>query len=134
MHYLRSYHKIVCLYVGSDLEKVSKGIGDKLAFIFQALGTFVGGLVLGFVYVWQLALVMIGCAPIVIVLGGIVQRVSCYNVSIFVMFSLPHPQLVTKLTAQEQAQYAGAGAIAEEVIGSIRTVMAFGGQEKEVER
>ena len=124
----------MCLYVGSDLEKVSKGIGDKLAFIFQALGTFVGGLVLGFVYVWQLALLMIGCAPIVIVLGGIVQRVSVYNVLSFAMFSLSHWQLVTKLTAQEQAQYAGAGAIAEEVIGSIRTIMAFGGQEKEVER
>ena len=43
-------------------------------------------------------------------------------------------QLITKLTAAEQAQYAGAGAIAEEVIGSIRTIMAFGGEEKEVER
>ena len=118
----------------SDLEKVSKGIGDKLAFIFQALGTFAGGLVLGFVYVWQLALLMIGCAPIVIVLGGIVQRVSYFNALLFTVFSLSHWQLVTKLTAKEQAQYAGAGAIAEEVIGSFRTVMAFGGQEKEVER
>jgi len=42
--------------------------------------------------------------------------------------------LITKLSAREQAQYAGAGAVAEEVIGSIRTVMAFGGQEKEVDR
>ena len=81
VHGIRSCYNFVYLCVGSDLEKLAKGIGDKLAFIFQALGTFVGGLVLGFVYVWQLALVMIGCAPIVIILGGIVQRVSCFNAS-----------------------------------------------------
>lgn len=66
----------VCVYIGSDLEKIKTGIGDKLAFIFQALGSFIGGLVVGFVYVWQLALLMIGCAPIVIALGGMTQRVS----------------------------------------------------------
>ena len=42
--------------------------------------------------------------------------------------------MITRLAAREQAQYAGAGAVAEEAIGSIRTVMSFGGQEKEVER
>lgn len=62
--------------VDSDLEKVANGIGDKVAFIFQALGSFVGGIVIGFVYVWQLALLIIGCAPIVMILGGIVQKVS----------------------------------------------------------
>ena len=30
--------------------------------------------------------------------------------------------------------YASAGAVAEEVISSVRTVMAFGGQEKECQR
>ena len=65
--------------VGSDLEKVATGIGDKLAFVFQALGTFIGGIVVGFVYVWQLALLMIGCAPIIMILGGVAQRVSSAN-------------------------------------------------------
>ena len=35
---------------------------------------------------------------------------------------------------KEQTAYAMAGAIAEEVIGSMRTVVAFGGEHKEVER
>jgi len=39
-----------------------------------------------------------------------------------------------KFTRNEQTQYATAGLIAEEVIGSIKTVIAFGGQEKEIER
>ena len=42
--------------------------------------------------------------------------------------------MISKFTANEQAQYAGAGAIAEEVIGSVRTVVVYGGQEKEVSR
>ena len=37
-------------------------------------------------------------------------------------------------TAREQKQYAGAGAVAEEVLSSIRTVFAFAGEEKEVAR
>jgi ATP-binding cassette subfamily B (MDR/TAP) protein 1 len=39
-----------------------------------------------------------------------------------------------KLTTGEQAAYAGAGAIAEEVLSAIRTVAAFGGEKREVER
>ena len=36
--------------------------------------------------------------------------------------------------AKEQNIYAKAGSIAEEVLSSIRTVIAFGGEEKEIER
>lgn len=52
------------------------GLGDKLAFIFQALGSFFGGIIVGFFYVWQLGLLIVGCAPIIIIVGGIGQRVS----------------------------------------------------------
>jgi len=55
---------------------VGAGLGDKLAFIFQALGSFVGGIIVGFFYVWQLGLLIVGCAPIIIIVGGIGQRVS----------------------------------------------------------
>jgi len=40
----------------------------------------------------------------------------------------------TKLTNEELKSYAKAGKVAEEVIGSIRTVAAFGGETKEAER
>ena len=43
-------------------------------------------------------------------------------------------QVNVKFTRNEQTQYATAGSVAEEVIGAIRTVIAFGGQEKEVEK
>ena len=44
------------------------------------------------------------------------------------------PQLVALASASELKAYARAGAIAEEVLGAIRTVVAFGGQNKECER
>ena len=37
-------------------------------------------------------------------------------------------------TAREQSAYAAAGAVAEEVLSAIRTVVAFGGEGKEAVR
>ncbi len=42
--------------------------------------------------------------------------------------------MLTKFTSEELTAYAKAGAVAEEVLGAIRTVYAFNGQKKEVER
>ena len=43
-------------------------------------------------------------------------------------------QIIASFNVREQGAYASAGAVAEEVLSSIRTVVAFGGEEKEVER
>ncbi len=43
-------------------------------------------------------------------------------------------QAVARLTGRELKAYAKAGAVADEVLSAIRTVAAFGGEEKEVER
>ncbi len=43
-------------------------------------------------------------------------------------------QVGASMTAKELAAYAKAGSVAEEAISSIRTVVAFGGQEKESQR
>ena len=41
--------------------------------------------------------------------------------------------MLAGFTAKEQTAYAAAGAVAEEVIGGIRTVVAFGGEKTEVQ-
>ena len=41
---------------------------------------------------------------------------------------------MAKFSSVEQEEYANAGAVAEEVISSIHTVLAFGGQDKELSR
>lgn len=42
--------------------------------------------------------------------------------------------MASSLTAMELKAYGKAGAIAEEVFGSIRTVFAYNGQEREKQR
>jgi hypothetical protein len=42
--------------------------------------------------------------------------------------------MITKLTTTELKAYGKAGAVAEEVISSIRTVLSYNGQEKEIRR
>lgn len=43
-------------------------------------------------------------------------------------------QIISAFSDKELAAYAKAGAVAEEALGAIRTVIAFGGQSKELER
>lgn len=43
-------------------------------------------------------------------------------------------QILSAFSDKELAAYAKAGAVAEEALGAIRTVIAFGGQNKELER
>lgn len=42
--------------------------------------------------------------------------------------------MITNATNKELTAYAKAGSVAEEVFTAIRTVVAFGGQEKECDR
>lgn len=65
---------------------------------------------------WKLTLVLISVVPLLLVVAVILTTV------------------VAKLVKFEQKNYASAGAIAEEVLSAIRTVAAFGGEDKAVER
>ena len=51
-----------------------------------------------------------------------------------VLLSLQPSQLVTSFAEREQKAYASAGTVAGEVLSSIRTVVAFGAEEKEARR
>uniref|UniRef100_A0A8C1IGI2 ABC-type xenobiotic transporter n=1 Tax=Cyprinus carpio TaxID=7962 RepID=A0A8C1IGI2_CYPCA len=95
-----------------DVYKINEGIGDKLGMLLQSLSTFLAGIIIGFVKGWKLTLVILAISPL---LG-----ISATGVMM--------------LKIQEQTAYAKAGAVAEEVLSSIRTVFAFGGQKKEILR
>ncbi|XP_078483375.1 bile salt export pump-like isoform X2 [Ciona intestinalis] len=102
--------------MSDDVNKISDAIADKFSVFIQRLTTFVGGFVVGFVNGWQLTLVIMAISPLLGVGAALMGR------------------FVANMTSKELQAYAAAGAVAEEVLSSIRTVAAFGGEKKEVER
>ncbi|XP_047418462.1 phosphatidylcholine translocator ABCB4 isoform X2 [Sciurus carolinensis] len=99
-----------------DISKISEGIGDKVGMFFQAIATFFAGFIVGFIRGWKLTLVIMAISPIL----GLSAAVWAKILSAF--------------SDKELAAYAKAGAVAQEALGAIRTVIAFGGQNKELER
>ncbi|XP_036102579.1 ATP-binding cassette sub-family B member 5 [Molossus molossus] len=99
-----------------DINKINDGIGDKIALLFQNMSTFSIGLAIGLVKGWKLTLVTLSTSPLIITSAAMFSRI------------------VISLTSKELNAYSKAGAVAEEVLSSIRTVVAFGAQEKEIQR
>ncbi|XP_060052279.1 phosphatidylcholine translocator ABCB4 isoform X4 [Erinaceus europaeus] len=83
---------------------------------FQAIATFFAGFIVGFIRGWKLTLVIMAISPILGLSAAIWAKI------------------LSAFTDKELAAYAKAGAVAEEALGAIRTVIAFGGQNKELER
>ncbi|XP_067891280.1 bile salt export pump-like isoform X2 [Heterodontus francisci] len=102
--------------MSDDISKINDAIADQVAIFIQRFTTFVSGFLLGFVSGWKLTLVIIAVSPL-IGLGAAFMALS-----------------VAKLTGLGLKAYAKAGAVADEVLSSIRTVAAFSGEKKEVER
>uniref|UniRef100_A0A674I8D2 ATP-binding cassette sub-family B member 5 n=1 Tax=Terrapene triunguis TaxID=2587831 RepID=A0A674I8D2_9SAUR len=99
-----------------DINKINDGIGDKVAQLFQNMSTFTVGIVIGFLKGWKLTLVILSTSPLVVLSAAFCSK------------------MIITLTSKELTAYAKAGAVAEEVLSSVRTVVAFGGQEKEINR
>ncbi|XP_004862484.1 multidrug resistance protein 1 isoform X1 [Heterocephalus glaber] len=99
-----------------DVSKINEGIGDKIGMFFQSMATFLAGFIVGFTRGWKLTLVILAISPVLGLSAGIWAKV------------------LSSFTDKELSAYAKAGAVAEEVLAAIRTVIAFGGQNKELER
>ncbi|XP_046365587.2 ATP-dependent translocase ABCB1-like [Haliotis rufescens] len=99
-----------------DMLQIHSGMGDKLAIFVQWLATWLASVIISIVLYWKLALVALSFSPFIILISGAI---------------IGYARNVTK---QESEKYAKAGAVAQEVFGSIRTVHAFQGQEKECSR
>ncbi|XP_064648001.1 ATP-dependent translocase ABCB1-like isoform X1 [Lineus longissimus] len=102
--------------LSDDINKIKEGIGDKLANFFQWFTTFIAGITIGFVNGWLLTLVILAVSPLLVICAALMTK------------------LAGSLTSKELTAYAKAGGVAEEVISAIRTVAAFGGEQKEVKR
>ncbi|CAJ1087609.1 bile salt export pump-like [Xyrichtys novacula] len=102
--------------LSDDINKINDATADQVAIFLQRFTTFVCGFCIGFVKGWKLTLVIVAASPLIGMGAGLMA-----------MF-------VAKLTGKELQAYAKAGAVADEVLSAIRTVAAFGGELKEVQR
>ncbi|KAJ8438967.1 hypothetical protein Cgig2_018878 [Carnegiea gigantea] len=96
--------KLAYSFVGLNEPEVGK--------ILHYLSRFLAGFAIGFVRVWQISLVTLSIVPAIALAGGIYAYVA------------------TGLIARVRKSYIKAGEIAEEVIGNVRTVQAFVGEER----
>ncbi|KAK7874401.1 hypothetical protein R5R35_001497 [Gryllus longicercus] len=99
-----------------DLDKMQDGIGEKLGMFMYLIVSFVGSVIMSFLHGWKLTLVVLTCAPVIIVATALVAKMQ------------------GNLAAREQQAYGAAGAAVEEALAAIRTVVAFHGQRKEAHR
>jgi len=98
--------------LAADTQLIEDAIGEKAGVTIQNTAQFIAGLVVAFVKGWRLALVILACLPVMAIFGGIMM--------IF----------LTKWMTGGQTAYAEAGAIAEQALGSIKTVYAFSLQDR----
>eukprot|EP00668_Euglena_longa_P028446 GGOE01035670.1.p1 GENE.GGOE01035670.1~~GGOE01035670.1.p1 ORF type:complete len:1106 (-),score=425.26 GGOE01035670.1:761-4078(-) len=95
---------------------VSTLLGNKLFLLISYMSTFVLSFVFSFIQSWRLTLLMLAITPILAIAGGVMAKV------------------MADATTKAQEAYAQAGAIAQEVLSSIRTVHAFDGMDRECDR
>uniref|UniRef100_A0A803TPG3 ABC-type xenobiotic transporter n=1 Tax=Anolis carolinensis TaxID=28377 RepID=A0A803TPG3_ANOCA len=98
-----------------DINTIHGGIGDKICIIVQLFSTLLAGIIIAFVHGWKLTLVILSVSPLLVASGAVWSYVSF-------------------LTSKELLEYSKAGAVAEEILSAIRTVVAFNGQKKAIER
>ena len=98
--------------LSSSMDRVNKGIGQKAGVVLQQGTVFFVGLAVGFSFGWKLALVILACAPLLGLAGGFMMT------------------MMTGAKKKEGEAYMRAGALVEEVVGNMRTVVAFSGEER----
>ncbi len=99
-----------------QVNTIQLAIGDKMAIFLQYFATFLSGVTLGFIRGWRLTLVVFAGMPLL--------ALSIASVGL----------VMKRLTQRQMKSYGVAGSIAEEVLSSVRTVVAFGGERKEAVR
>lgn len=59
----------------SDLDKLKEGISEKLGIFVYLLMTFVISVIFSFFYGWKLTLVILSCAPVIVLATAFVAKV-----------------------------------------------------------
>ncbi|KAK4406878.1 ABC transporter B family member 11 [Sesamum angolense] len=101
--------------LSADAATIRALVGDALAQLVQDLAAAVVGLVIAFIACWQLALIVLGMVPL-IALNGIVQL-----------------KFMTGFSADAKVMYEEASQVANDAVGTIRTVASYCAEDKVME-
>ncbi|XP_023344692.1 phosphatidylcholine translocator ABCB4 [Eurytemora carolleeae] len=99
-----------------DLNKIQEGLGEKIGMLCFFMSTFVCSIITAFLKGWELTLVLLSMIPLMGMASGFLTKAQA------------------SYAFKESSAYGQAGAVAEEVLSNIKTVLAFGGEAKEVDR
>nr|QCO93568.1 ATP-binding cassette subfamily B member 2 [Chilo suppressalis] len=99
-----------------NMMKLKEGFGEKLSVVFNLIGTGVICLAVSFPLGWELTLACCTVVPFSIAASVVLSNYQ------------------TNSSIRELDSYSQAGKQAEEVLKSVRTVVAFGGENKEIEK
>ncbi|KAF7494106.1 Multidrug resistance protein 1A [Sarcoptes scabiei] len=102
--------------IASDFKKFENAFNENLSLMMYNGASVLTHLALGFYYGWELNLVILSVTPIMMLSSIVLTKLQVY------------------FTQKELKSYSLASSVAEEVISSIQTVFAFGGQQKEYDR
>ncbi|XP_027345746.1 ABC transporter B family member 2-like isoform X2 [Abrus precatorius] len=100
--------------ITTDIIVVQDALSEKVGNFMHYISRFIAGFTIGFVRVWQISLVTLAIVPLIALAGGLYAYVTI------------------GLIGKVRKSYVRAGEIAEEVIGNVRTVQAFVGEERAV--
>ncbi|KAJ2341318.1 hypothetical protein IWW50_006534, partial [Coemansia erecta] len=102
--------------ITKDVNLIQDGIGEKFGFVFMNIAGFLTAFIIAFVKGWKMTFICLCVVPFIIAAGGYLDVA------------------VTRMMVFAQDKTAASGAIVDEVISGIRTVMAFNGQTREIAR
>ncbi|XP_063394078.1 multidrug resistance protein homolog 49-like isoform X1 [Cydia fagiglandana] len=102
--------------MSENMMKLKDGMGEKVAVVSNLIGTAIICICQAFPLGWELALACLSVVPFSIAASVILSNYQ------------------TKSSVREMNAYSQAGKQAEEVLKSVRTIVAFGGENREVDR
>ncbi|CAN6553296.1 unnamed protein product [Malus baccata var. baccata] len=101
--------------LSTDASTIKSLVGDALALIVQNIATIMAGLVIGFTANWKLMLVVLAFSPLILLQGTLQAK------------------FLKGFSADAKIMYEEASQVANDAIGSIRTVASFCSEKKVME-
>lgn len=100
--------------ITSDTLLIQDAIGEKVGNFMHNMARFAAGLAVSFSLSWQLTGLTLAVVPLIAIAGGV------------------YSHAMIDVTSSSQRAYIKAGEIAEQVVAQIRSVYAYGGEDKAV--